>query len=166
MILDEDDLAGTLGSLLQAWRANGAPEIADAIDRVSAVLVEKEKPITKDGAKSAKAAWYAAVEANRPTAMPRILEAVLPANDRASGRSADVASPRMGSRRASAFIRSSRCCRSSGTPATCACCRRSKRSRRTESSQPGGAVARWRTMGSCRFTPSSRSGRAGRSTRK
>jgi uncharacterized protein (TIGR02996 family) len=82
MQLDPDDLEGSLNTLLDEWRRTRAPEIADAIDRVSAVLTENEKPITAVGSKSAKAAWYETLAAKRPAAMERILEETPEATDR------------------------------------------------------------------------------------
>jgi uncharacterized protein (TIGR02996 family) len=66
-----------LDSLIAAWRDTRAPELADAIDRVSDALLVNEKPLRT------KAAWEAALASKRATVLPRLLEASPDSNDRA-----------------------------------------------------------------------------------
>lgn len=66
-----------LDELLNAWRATRAEAVADAVDRISAELTSKEKPL------ASKAAWWAAFESGRSASVERLLEAIPAGLDRA-----------------------------------------------------------------------------------
>ncbi|MFO0735468.1 MAG: TIGR02996 domain-containing protein [Labilithrix sp.] len=98
--LERAEHAPALASLLDAWRACGDGRIADAIDRLSAIVTETEKPIVAVGSTSAKTAWYQACDARRPAALGRLLEALPDGIDRVKRLEALLAwpaDPRIGS---------------------------------------------------------------------
>jgi uncharacterized protein (TIGR02996 family) len=83
-----------LEGLLASWRKNRAPDLADEIDRVSAELTAKEKPI------KGKADWWPAYEAYRPEVLERLLDNAPSGKDRVERIAAICklpADPRMGS---------------------------------------------------------------------
>jgi uncharacterized protein (TIGR02996 family) len=81
--LEQASLAPALASLLHAWRASdGAPAIADAIDRLSDTLTRNEPLIRGAGATSMREAWYAGLRSKRPAALGRLLESLPEGSDR------------------------------------------------------------------------------------
>ena len=81
-LLEEGDHEGALVALLDAWRVSGAPAIADVIDTLTITLTEREAPVRAVSGTSAKKAWYALADAERPAAFGRLLEALPDGLDR------------------------------------------------------------------------------------
>lgn len=81
--LEDKQPEAALVCLLDAWREHKRhPAIADAIDLLSASLMEKQQPIRAVGGTSAKAAWQAAADSKSPLVLGRLLEAIPDSTDR------------------------------------------------------------------------------------